>query len=52
MGTFTVVGACVEVDFFDDHIEFSASKGYEGVESNPELLFCLIREHWGDDRQA
>ncbi|WP_246728386.1 hypothetical protein [Microvirga terricola] len=49
MVSFTLVGARIELDFFDDHIEFSIFKGSEAVEDNVDLLFELIREHWSDD---
>jgi len=40
--TFTLVGSRVEVDFFEDHIEFSYFTGSEDVEENQELLFNMI----------
>jgi hypothetical protein len=46
MVTFTVVGARVEVDFFDDHIEFSAFTGSEDVVSYPAALYAVMREGW------
>jgi hypothetical protein len=46
MVTFTVVGARVEVDFFDDHIEFSTFKGNEDVERDPAALYAAMREGW------
>jgi hypothetical protein len=46
MVTFTVVGARIEVDFFDDHIEYSVFTGDESVEDDPEKLFRTIDEHW------
>ena len=48
MVTLTVVGARIEVDFFDDHIEFSVFEGDESVEDDPDLLFRIIRERWHD----
>jgi hypothetical protein len=48
MVTLTVVGARIEVDFFDDHIEFSVFSGDESVEDDPDLLFRIIRERWHD----
>ena len=48
MVTMTLVGARVEIDFFDDHIEFSAFVGDESVDDETEALLNLIREHWGD----
>jgi hypothetical protein len=48
MVTLTVVGARIEVEFFDDHIEFSVFTGDESVEDDPDLLFRIIRERWHD----
>ncbi|HEX2137130.1 MAG TPA: hypothetical protein VHG30_14715 [Microvirga sp.] len=48
MVTLTVVGARIEVDFFDDHIEFGVFEGDESVEDDPDLLFRIIRERWHD----
>lgn len=49
MVSFTLVGLRIELDFFDDHVEFSYFKGSEGVETDIALLASLIKEHWGDD---
>lgn len=49
MVSFTLVGARIELDFFDDHVEFSIFKGSEAVEDDVELLFQQIQAHWGDD---
>ncbi|MGO4523860.1 hypothetical protein AB4097_03245 [Microvirga sp. 2MCAF35] len=49
MVSFTLVGLRVELDFFDDHVEFSFFKGSEEVETDTGLLAALIKEHWGDD---
>ena len=46
MVTLTVVGARIEVEFFDDHIEFSVFTGDESVEDDPDLLLRIIRERW------
>ena len=48
MVTLTVVGARIEVDFFDDHIEFSVFEGDESVEDDSDKLFRIIRECWHD----
>jgi hypothetical protein len=48
MVTLTVVGARIEVDFFDDHIEFSVFEGDESVEDDSDKLFRIIRERWHD----
>lgn len=46
MVTITLVGARVEIDFFDDHIEFSTFSGDEAVEDEPEALLKVIDQHW------
>ena len=48
MVTLTVVGARIEVDFFDDHIEFSVFEGDESVEDYSDKLFRIIHERWQD----
>ena len=42
MVTLTLVGARVEVDFFDDHIEYSVFKGDEWVLDDQQELFRLL----------
>jgi hypothetical protein len=42
MVTITLVGERIEVEFFDDHIEFSRFTGDESVERDVGLLFSLI----------
>jgi hypothetical protein len=49
MVSFTLVGMRVELDFFDDHVEFSFFKGSEEVETDVRLLATLIEEHWSED---
>jgi hypothetical protein len=46
---FTLVGCRVEVDFFDDHIEFSYFTGDEGVHDDWALMQQLLDKHWSDD---
>jgi hypothetical protein len=46
MVTFTLVGRRVEVEFFDDHLEFSYFKGNEDVSRDEKLLMALIAENW------
>ncbi|KAF0231671.1 MAG: hypothetical protein FD175_579 [Beijerinckiaceae bacterium] len=46
---FTLVGCRVEVDFFEDHIEFSYFKGDEGVERDWKIMEQLLNDHWSDD---
>lgn len=47
--TFTLVGCRVEVDFFEDHIEFSYFTGDEGVHDDWKLMQALLDKHWSDD---
>ncbi len=49
MVSFTLVGARIELDFFDDHIEFSVFTGSEAVEDDAEHLFGLIQADCNDD---
>jgi hypothetical protein len=42
MVTISLVGERIEVEFFDDHIEFSRFTGDESVERDVGLLFSLI----------
>lgn len=44
MVTFTLVGVRVEVDFFEDHIEYSVFRGSEEVLQDEDALIALIRE--------
>jgi hypothetical protein len=37
-------GVRLEVDFFDDHIEYSVFEGDESVFDDQERLFALIEE--------
>jgi hypothetical protein len=46
---FTLVGCRVEVDFFEDHIEFSYFTGDEGVHDDWALMQRLLDTHWSDD---
>ncbi|MCA3657871.1 MAG: hypothetical protein IOB85_06425 [Methylobacterium sp.] len=46
---FTLVGCRVEVDFFDDHIEFSYFTGSESVHDDWKLMQDLLDKHWSDD---
>jgi len=43
MVTVTVVGARIEIDFFDDHIEYSVFRGSEDVLDDQPALFEMIR---------
>ena len=45
MVTLTLVGARVEVDFFDDHIEYSVFKGDERVLDDQQDLFRLLSKN-------
>lgn len=40
-----LVGIRLEVEFFDDHIEYSLFTGDESVEDNQKKLFDLLIEH-------
>jgi hypothetical protein len=42
----TVVTARIEVDFFDDHIEFNWYSGDESIHDDQDQLFKLIRDNW------
>ncbi len=46
MVSFTLVGARVEVDFFEDHMEFSKFIGSEDVYSDEGELHEFIDSHW------
>lgn len=48
MVSFTLVGMRVELDFFDNHVEFSPFIGNEEVETDTTLLADMIKRHWGD----
>ena len=39
-----LVGLRLEVEFFDDHIEYSSFTGDESVEDDSQKLFALIEE--------
>ena len=45
MVSFTLVGVRVEVDFFEDHIEYSTFQGDESVASDVVGLFTVIAQH-------
>lgn len=49
MVTFTLVGCRVEVDFFEDHIEFSYFTGDESVHDDWAVMQGLFDKHWSDD---
>lgn len=48
MVSFAFVGMRVEVEVFEDHIEFSTFSGDESVQIGEDKLFKLIEEKWGD----
>jgi hypothetical protein len=48
MVRFTLVGARIEIEFFDDHIEFSSFLGDESVHDDLDVLLGLIRDHWDE----
>lgn len=45
----TRVGKRIEVDFFDDHIEYSVFEGNEDVLDDQEKLFRMIRNFGVDE---
>lgn len=47
MVSFAFVGMRVEVEVFEDHLEFSTFEGDESVDSDEARLFKLIDEKWG-----
>jgi hypothetical protein len=47
--TFTLVGCRVEVDFFEDHIEFSYFTGDESVHDDWKIMQALLDKHWSDE---
>jgi hypothetical protein len=46
MVRFDMVGVRVEVEFFEDRLEFSSFTGHEDVESDENALMTLIDENW------
>jgi hypothetical protein len=44
MVTFTLIGKRIELDFFEDHIEYSVFSGDESVEDDVEKLMGMIRD--------
>lgn len=48
MVSFGLVGVRVEVDFFDDHIEYSLFRGDESVLDDQAALIALIRKATDD----
>jgi hypothetical protein len=46
MVRFDMVGIRVEVDFFEDHIEYSSFTGHEDVFSDEGGLLRLIDDNW------
>jgi len=44
MVSFTLVGMRAEVDFFEDHIEYSLFKGDESVLDDQAALIALVEE--------
>lgn len=49
MATFLVQNHLVEIDFFDDHFEFSHFRSDGKDHRDWALLERLLGEHWGDD---
>ncbi len=48
MVSFTLVGVRAEVEFFEDHIEYSLFRGDEWVLDDQDALIALIREKTDD----
>jgi hypothetical protein len=44
MVTFTLIGKRIELDFFEDHIEYSVFTGDESVEDDVEKLMGMIKD--------
>ncbi len=44
MVTIRLFGIFIELDFFDDHIEYSYFTGNEDVETDQARLFAMIQE--------
>ena len=42
MVTITIIGARIEVDFFEDHFEYSVFRGNEDVEDDERSLLAMI----------
>ncbi len=47
MVTFALVGLRIEIEFFVDHLEFSAFRGNEDVDSDEKALMDLITKRSG-----
>jgi hypothetical protein len=46
MVTTAVVGARIEIEFFDDHIEYSVFRGNEDVLDDQPALFKMLRDFY------
>jgi hypothetical protein len=44
MVTLTLLGARIEVDFFEDHFEYSVFTGNENVEDDERKLLAMIND--------
>lgn len=42
MVTVTITGARIEVDFFEDHVEYSVFRGSEAVEDDEVALLAMV----------
>jgi len=45
MVTFTVIRARIELEFFDDHIEYSVFRGSEDVSDDDREIFRIISDY-------
>jgi hypothetical protein len=46
MVSFALVGIRVEVEFFEDELQFSVFRGTEDVLTDKKALYQLINENW------
>jgi hypothetical protein len=46
MVSFALVGVRIEMEFFEDHFEFSYFEGTEAVLSEKDVLMKLIADNW------
>ncbi len=43
---FNILTKRIEIDFFEDHVQYSVFSGSEDVENDEGALFDLIKNHW------
>ena len=49
MVSFAFAGMRIEVEVFEDRLEFSTFSGDESVDLDESRLYRLIEKHWSDD---